>query len=311
MVKENIIINFDNCELSGLMYGGMAGRKEGIIYDDEYWIIKYPDNLKERNLKNVEESYGNNSISEYIGSHVFELANIPVHKTLLGKRNNKLVVACRDDIGFYNRLVEFREYKVSYIPHFINSDGDITNGTGMGINEALECINDHPVLSKVEHTKERFWEMFIIDALNGNPDRNNGNWGCKLNPIDKSTTLYDVYDNGNCLYFRYSENQMIDVLNDMSKLKQLAINGITSRFVNKNHKINPFKYMKEINDPTFKEVLNRICSTLKLESIYELLDNTLMDCTRKEFYKELYKYRLEELNSINYNPIELLKFRKN
>ena len=43
---EQDIIDFNKCPLSSRngKYGGMAGSKEGIIYKDDFWIIKYPKN---------------------------------------------------------------------------------------------------------------------------------------------------------------------------------------------------------------------------------------------------------------------------
>ena len=40
------IINFSNCELSNrnLQYGGRAGEKRGIIYNDNFWFLKFSQN---------------------------------------------------------------------------------------------------------------------------------------------------------------------------------------------------------------------------------------------------------------------------
>ena len=75
-------------------------------------MLKFPDSLKERDLKNVEISYGNNPISEHIGSLVFESLNIPVHETLLGLYDGESVVS-DDDIRceflseLYSRRLNF------------------------------------------------------------------------------------------------------------------------------------------------------------------------------------------------------------
>lgn len=38
------LVNFDSCPYSAKhgMYGGNAGDKDGVIYSDAEWIIKYP-----------------------------------------------------------------------------------------------------------------------------------------------------------------------------------------------------------------------------------------------------------------------------
>lgn len=40
--------NLENCPLSDKngSYGGQAGLKEGIIFDNKYWLVKYPKSTK-------------------------------------------------------------------------------------------------------------------------------------------------------------------------------------------------------------------------------------------------------------------------
>ncbi|KSV58742.1 CtkA family protein [Acetivibrio ethanolgignens] len=271
----------------------MAGRKEGVIYNNENWLLKYPDNMKEKDLKGIDVSYGNNPIAEYIGSHVYQLLGIPVHETLLGTRNGKCVVGCKDFVGDLEKLTEFREFKVSYVPHFINAEGDITNGTGMDIEEAKLCLKEHPYLSNVPEVEDRFWTMFVVDTLNGNPDRNNGNWGCVQDLQTREYRLAPVYDNGNCLYFRLSNEKMKEALKDHNRMLQLAISNTQSRFTKDGHIVNPFKYLKD-NRVKQLEVIRNLNIDDVCKIILEATDNTVM----VEFYKELYTLRLQELRCI-------------
>ncbi len=62
--------------------------------------------------------------------------------------------------------------------------------------EIIMTIKEHPFLQDISGVIERFWDMFIIDALIGNTDRNNSNWGIVLRK-DGSKELAPVYDNGN------------------------------------------------------------------------------------------------------------------
>ena len=43
--------------------------------------------------------------------------------------------------------------------------------------EIMMTIQEHPFLQDVPGVREHFWNMFIMDALIGNTDRNNSNWG--------------------------------------------------------------------------------------------------------------------------------------
>ena len=93
------LIDFSNCPYSNRhgMYGGMAGDKDGILYNNENWIIKYPKNMDTMNgVDKTQHQYTTAPLSEYIGSHIYKILGYNVHETLLGVRNNKIVVACKD-----------------------------------------------------------------------------------------------------------------------------------------------------------------------------------------------------------------------
>ena len=80
---------------SGLKYGGHAWNKLGVIINNENWFLKFPQSIRNFTRK-VEISYTTSPISEYIGSHIYEIIGIPVHKTMLGIKDKKVVVACKD-----------------------------------------------------------------------------------------------------------------------------------------------------------------------------------------------------------------------
>lgn len=50
--------------------------------------------------------------------------------------------------------------------------------------------------------------MFVVDALIGNPDRNNGNWGLIYKDHD-ILGLAPIYDNGNCLFDKWSDEKIL------------------------------------------------------------------------------------------------------
>ena len=65
---------------------------------------------------------------------------------------------------------------------------------------------------------ERFWDMFIVDALIGNWDRHNGNWGFLYNAETDSMELAPVYDCGSCLYPQADEMIMNSVLTNADEM---------------------------------------------------------------------------------------------
>lgn len=72
------------------------------------YIGRTKECMVEQQMKNINLSYSNSPVCEYIGSKVYELIGLPVHHTILGYRNNKIVVACEDfwgiKIGFMNLI---------------------------------------------------------------------------------------------------------------------------------------------------------------------------------------------------------------
>ena len=67
-------IDFSKYELNGKYYGG-SERKEGISIDGDDYMIKFQ--------KQTAFGKRNNHISEFIGSHIFEICGFNVHKTYL------------------------------------------------------------------------------------------------------------------------------------------------------------------------------------------------------------------------------------
>ena len=78
-------------------------------------------------------------------------------------------------------------------------------------------------LKNIKEIKERFWDMFIME-LNNNNDRHNGNWGIFVLESENKISLAPVYDNGNSLFPKHSEEKMMKTLEN---LKQILINGRT------------------------------------------------------------------------------------
>ena len=118
------LVNFNDYKQNQRMYGGTAGRKMGICYNGENYILKFPGNLKEQNMKNINLSYSNSPVCEYIGSKIYEILGFDVHETILGKRGEKIVVACRDFLDDGDKLYEFDKIKVTFEPHFMDSNGN-------------------------------------------------------------------------------------------------------------------------------------------------------------------------------------------
>lgn len=52
-----------------------------------------------------------------------------------------------------------------------------TNLNTINLEEIMIIMEHNPLFIKMPELKNWFWDMFIVDALIGNNDRNNGNLG--------------------------------------------------------------------------------------------------------------------------------------
>ncbi|MDE6891880.1 MAG: CtkA family protein [Lachnospiraceae bacterium] len=225
------IVNLGDCPLSRKngTYGGAAGNKEGILFKGELWLVKYPKNI--RGLQNTGgASYSTAPLSEYIGSRIFDILGYDVHRTFLGERNDKLVVACKD-FAIQDILLEIRtikNYANKELAELLEESFSETESSHLvNLEEVLLHMKYNPILRNVEGICERFWEQAIVDIYINNNDRNNGNWGI-LRDIEGADFLAPVFDNGGCLQTKISENKICAVLANEAEAAQNACNTQTA-----------------------------------------------------------------------------------
>lgn len=277
------IYDFDNIRTNDMFYGGNACRKIGAVIDGQNYMLKFPGNLKARQMKNVLLSYSHSSVSEYLGSHIYELLGIPVHETLLGRRGGKLVVACKDFTYPSYTLKHFSEAKMSMEELEDTVTGD---GENCDLEELRMILSAHPVLNQIEGVGERFWGMFIVDALIGNPDRNNNNWGF-LFKNGKIAALAPVFDNGNCLFNKWDDAKIQTVL-DRGDLDLYALRAVTNIFTLNGKQVNPFQVISSGKYPECTDALLRIVPKINIKAIQSLIsdmcDAGAISAAQREFY---------------------------
>jgi len=197
------IEDFDDCPLSykNGTYGGLAGDKTGILFNDELWMIKYPKNLQGVDGKGI-PSYSNAPLSEFIGSHVYDILGYPVHETVLGERDNKLIVACKD-FAVDAMLLEIRtilNHTEGGLAEFLSQPTfSSTSNHIVDLQRLLAHLDQNQILLNVDGIQSRFFEQSIVDILINNNDRNNGNWGI-LRTRNNTDCLAPVFANGSSFY---------------------------------------------------------------------------------------------------------------
>ena len=133
------MVDFTNCEINNFKYyGGKNGGKICIIYNEEDYMLKFP-NVNEGIL---EHGYSNSCISEYITCNIMKTLGLNVQSTILGKYSlngiEKIVVACKDFSSRGIVLKQFAELKNSQIE-------SSKNGYGTELDEVIETIENQSI----------------------------------------------------------------------------------------------------------------------------------------------------------------------
>ena len=280
------MIDFTNAIEEFNNYKG-SEKKKTLIYDNKKYLVKFPDPVREKN-KHI--SYINNAFSEYIGSNVFRIIGFKTQNTILGKYEyngkEKIVCACEDFTDNENVLYEFENLALS-----ANPDKKIETE----LNDIMEVIEENKMINP-EETKQKFWDMFVVDCLIGNTDRHNGNWGFLLNKNSRDVEFAPIYDCGSCLN-PMLEDEEIEKINK-TELKNLATNCYSCLKEN-GKKINYITYIKQMKNEECNNAIKRIFKKIDIKEIDIFIDNIeCISSSRKEFYKEIigqrYKY-IEEV----------------
>lgn len=208
-------IDFTHCErVLNRAYNGANGKKIAVRYNGDVWILKFPNDVRERPN---EQSYSNSCFSEHIGCAIYKELGIPVQKTLLGTFINgkmKVVCACKDFTKKGVRLLDFCSIKNSVL-----DTG--SGGTGTELNDILETIDQQHFVDPIT-VRQRFWQMFVVDALLGNFDRHNGNWGFLVDENSDNAELAPVFDCGSCLLPQADDNIMAKCLSSQKIFDELS-----------------------------------------------------------------------------------------
>lgn len=291
------MIDFTNAVQKNKTYAGANGGKISVLYNGEQYMLKFPPFP----TINKEMSYTNSCISEYIGCKVFESVGIPVQETVIGtytsKGKEKIVVACKDFTSQGITLQDFASLK----NRIIDSE---RNGYGTELADILSTIDEQTAMDS-ETLKTRFWDMFIADALIGNWDRHNGNWGFLYNNATDEVTLAPVFDCGSSLYPQADEDLMKKILSDKNELNHRIFDIPLSAVTYNGKKINYFKFLSEGEFPDCNKALKRIASRIDIKKIYEIIDNTpTITELQKEFYKTMLTARKERIIDFSLNKLK-------
>ena len=282
------MIDFTNLPLRKKAYGGANGSKLSVVYNGNLYMLKLPM----RASKNPNLSYTNSCTSEYIGCHIFNMLGVKAQETILGTYEHhgivRNVVACKDFTSPGVVIMEFASVKNQIID-------SASNGYGTELSDILDTIEkQNAVDPKV--LKEHFWNMFVIDALIGNWDRHNGNWGFLYNQETDQMEIAPIYDCGSALFPQIDDELIKKVMSSKAEMNARVYDVPTSAILINGKRIN---YYKLITSNEFEDCTNavkRIIPKVDLDKINHLIDGVeQLSALQKEFLKKMLKLRKELL----------------
>lgn len=284
------MIDFSGCPVNRFRaYGGANGNKINITYHDHSYMLKFPP----RPSRNKMLSYTNSCISEYVACHIFEMLGFKAQETLLGnytdsRGKSKLVVACRDFTEGGKKLVEFAHLKNTCIT-------SEQSGYGKELFSILEAI-DEQTLYPASELRTFFWDMFIADALLGNFDQHNGNWGLLVDEEAQSAEIAPIYDCGSCLYPQLDLEHMAEVLKSQEEIDRRIYVFPASSIEENGVKIPYYDFISSLRYPECNDALRRISVRIDLDEIQNFLEGIPeLQPVQREFYLTILTERKEKI----------------
>lgn len=190
--------------------------KRTLLYNGKVYMVKFPEPVRG---KKHDLSYIYNQFSEDMGCKILQSAGLNVQNTFLAtyqEKNGevKIVVACEDFCPPDARLTEFKKLMLAVT----DREEKRTNSIEM-VNEVLEKSN---FTGNKTAFKQRFWDMFVGDALLGNSDRHLNNFGV----IEHNGTISfaPIYDCGSSLSPLLSDAEMERLLGKDGELSNKEYN---------------------------------------------------------------------------------------
>ncbi len=289
--------DFTDCPKGHKRYGG-SDEKLTIYFNNDRYMLKFPDKIPPQKRNDLNSSSRNNVFSEYVACHIIETMDIPVQETLLGsykepEGTEHIVVACKDFCTNGYQLNEFQEYNSSHDERFRDVRyPDINN-----IIDAIRVYED----SIKDIAVDRFWDTFVIDSILGNFDRHTGNWGYLYNDEveHEKIKLAPIYDCGSSLYPMIADKGINELLHSPEMIKERIYRYPKAAFSYNG---------KQISYPEFissDRVLRDAEASKAIDNIYERYDKKKIDAVientpaisdiRKEMYKIMISHRVEEI----------------
>lgn len=270
-------MDYSRYQSSGRYYTG-AERKKGILIQGEPYIVKY--------AKNSPQGITYSHISEYIGSHLFQMLGLEAQQTFQGICDGSPVVVMKDFIGEDEIFVPF------------NDVGDSTLEQSREryqytYHDIMQMLEENMKLTDVEGTIQHFWNMYLIDAWIGNFDRHGSNWGFLKK--DNQYRIAPIYDNGSSLFPRLNTDMKLQrILDSKEEMLKRVYTFPTSQILLQGKKSSYYELIDSLQYEECNEALIRMKPKINLEKMEKIIDGVEeISAVRKTFYKRMLYLRYE------------------
>ena len=154
--------------------------------------------------------------------------------------------------------------------------------------------------------------MFIVDALIGNWDRHNGNWGFLYNPVTDEVQIAPVFDCGSCLFPQADETIMGSVLEDPAERELRIFERPLSAIRQNGQKINYFAFISSLKHPDCNAALKRIAPRIQTSELRALVDQTpFLTDLQREFYFTILSERKERILDFSLQKLQKRERKRN
>ena len=145
--------------------------------------------------------------------------------------------------------------------------------------------------------QEHFWNMFVVDALIGNTDRNNSNWGVIVRANGKKE-LAPIYDNGNCLNSKWDDEKMQAVLSNEKNMETEAFSARRCIFELEGKRMNPYHLIERMEyegcNHAVRKITPKVVAALpEIEKM--ILRIPVLTEIQKKFYLAVMEERYEKV----------------
>lgn len=280
-------MDFTRFPTSDVLYGG-SEEKIGLMVDGVHYLIKFQ--------KKSETGWMNNHVCEHIGSGVFALFGELVQNTSLGTYGGRQVVACMDFVRADEQFVPFNEVGDSGLER----DHDSYQYT---YDDIVAMLEENRRITNVRETVEKFWDLYVYDALLGNFDRHGANWG--FIKKDGGYRMAPIFDNGSCLFPRIAtEEQCLKIIDDVHELDERTFRFPTSQIKLGNRKSSYYDVISSLRYDECNRALVRVHDRLDLARIDRFITSIEgLGDIQKKFYRTIIRHRHARIIEASYRRL--------